>query len=172
MKNYKSHMKWSWVIIVSFFVLSIYNIWFGLFGFVCMLTPMVHALRGKGKLHCAKHCPRGSFLGKWLPYMSLNKRLPKFMTKKPFKHGVLIFMILMLSFSLYHSGFEPKKVAMSLFRFMGASFIVGILLGVIYKPRSWCAICPMGHATGLIDKGLKNQKKKKNANNTKKQLNY
>jgi hypothetical protein len=23
-------------------------------------------------------------------------------------------------------------------------------MGVFFKPRSWCQVCPMGHATGLI----------------------
>ena len=33
---------------------------------------------------------------------------------------------------------------------MFASFVVGVLMGVFFKPRSWCQVCPMGHATGLI----------------------
>lgn len=146
----KSHMQWSWVIIVAFFVLSVANIYFGVAGFLCMVTPIYHALRGKGKIHCSHYCPRGSFLGKFLPYISMNKTLPKFMDGKAFKHSLLALMAVMLSFSLYHAGLDIHKVAFSLFRFMFASFMVGILLGVFYKPRSWCKICPMGHASGLI----------------------
>ena len=49
-----------------------------------------------------------------------------------------------------HSGGQIDKIAFALFRFMFASFVVGVLMGVFFKPRSWCQVCPMGHATGLI----------------------
>ncbi|PAB58251.1 4Fe-4S ferredoxin [Anaeromicrobium sediminis] len=159
--KHKSHQKWSWIIIVTFFILSIVNIWFGLFGFVCMGMPIYHALRGRGKIHCSKYCPRGSFLGKFLPYISLNKTLPKFMRTKKFKNFVLILMITMFSISLYHSQLVPIKVAKAVFRLMFASFVVGNIMGVIFKPRSWCQICPMGHGTSLI----KEAKEKKTSSN-------
>lgn len=149
-------MKWSWVIIVGFFALSIVNIWFGLFGFVCMGMPMYHALRGRGKIHCSKYCPRGSFLGKFMPSVSMDNTLPKFMRTKGFKNFMLIFMMTMFGISLYHSQLVPVKIAMAIFRLMFASFIVGIIMGVFFKPRSWCQVCPMGHGTGLI-RDLKNK---------------
>lgn len=152
--NKKSHLSWSWILIVGFFGLSIINIWFGLFGFVCMGMPVYHALRGRGKIHCSKYCPRGSFLGKFLAKVSLNNTLPSFMRTKAFKNILLIFMLSMFSFSLIHSHFVPIKIAMALFRLMLASFIVGIVMGIFFKPRSWCQVCPMGHGTAII-KGMK-----------------
>ena len=170
MKKVKSHMEWSWIIIVSFFVLSIIDMRFGLFGLVCMTAPMYHALKGRGKIHCSKYCPRGSFLGKFLPYVSQNKTLPKFMRTKKFKHFMLLLMVTMLSISLYHAGLHPYRIAKSLFRFMFASFLVGTIMGIFFKPRSWCQICPMGHATGLIKdiKTLKNTDTKEKREGNKK----
>jgi polyferredoxin len=128
-----------------------------------MGAPFFHALRGKGKIHCSKHCPRGSFLGKFLSYISMNNPLPKFMRTKIFKNLILIIMISLFSLSIIHSGFVFEKMAFAFFRFMGISFIVGIVLGIFFKPRSWCQICPMGHGTGLIEKALqKNIYKKPN----------
>lgn len=150
LQHKKNHMKWSWIVIVSFFVLSIYNIYFGLFGMVCMITPIYQALKGNGKIHCAKHCPRGSFLGRFLSAISLNRPLPEFMKTRKFKNGLLLAMILVFSLALSHTNWELHKIAFALFRLMGMSFIVGIILGIIYKPRSWCVVCPMGHATTLI----------------------
>ena len=149
-KKHKSHQGWSWIIIISFFILSIYNVYFGLLGFLCMTMPMYHALKGEGKAHCSFYCPRGSFLGKFLGRFSMQNTLPGFMRTKKFKNGMLVLMITMLSLSMIHSGGQIDKIAFALFRFMFASFIVGILMGVFFKPRSWCQICPMGHATGLI----------------------
>lgn len=155
MTKRKNHMGWSWVFIVAFFALSILDIRFGLLGLLCMGAPIFHALRGKGKIHCSSYCPRGSFLGKFMQYVTLNQGIPKWMNTKKFKHGLLIFMLIMFGLAMYHAGFAFQKVAFALFRFMGASFMVGILMGVLFKPRSWCQVCPMGHATGLIRDALK-----------------
>lgn len=152
-----SHMEWSWIIIVSFFILSILDIRFGILGFVCMITPMALAASGQGKIHCSHYCPRGSFLGKVIKAISFNNNMPKFMDTKLFKNILLALMISMFSFALYHAGLNFNKIAFSVFRFMGASFMVGILMGIIFKPRSWCKVCPMGYASGLI--GRKTSKK-------------
>lgn len=148
-----------WIIIIAFFVMAIINVWFGLLGFICMGLPIFQALRGKGKLHCKSHCPRGSFLGRIVSKISLRKSLPKFMRTKKFRHGILVLMGIMLSISFIHAGGDPKKIAFVVFRLMGISFIFGIVLGIFYKPKAWCAICPMGHSTKLIENALYNKEK-------------
>ncbi|MGX8796920.1 4Fe-4S ferredoxin [Fusibacter sp. JL298sf-3] len=146
----KSHMSWSWVIIVSFFVLGVIDMRFGILGMFCMGAPIYHAVRGRGKIHCVKYCPRGSFLGKFLDKISIGAPMPKWMTTKRFKNLLLVLMLSVFSLAVYHSGGDFRKLAGAFFRFMGMSFIVGILIGIVFKPRSWCTVCPMGHATHLI----------------------
>ncbi len=68
-------------------------------------------------------------------------------------------MMTMFSISMYHTGGDFNKIAFAMFRFMTASFGLGLVLGVFYRPRTWCVICPMGHASGLI-KTAQNQSKK------------
>ncbi|NLL71445.1 MAG: 4Fe-4S ferredoxin [Epulopiscium sp.] len=157
MAKRKSHMQWSWVIIVLFFTLSIVDIRFGILGFACMAAPMYHALKGRGKIHCSSYCPRGSFLGKFLSKISFQNTLPKWMRSKQFKNVLLLMMITLFSFSLYHAGWNYRNISFAVFRFMLASFIIGILIGIFFKPRSWCQICPMGHATGLIKGALEKE---------------
>ena len=158
MKN-KSHMKWSWIFMILFLTLSIVDFRFGILGFICMGAPIYHALRGRGKIHCSKYCPRGSLLGVFLKNLSLNRTMPRFMLKKWFKNGLLILMLSVFSFAMYHTGGDPSKIAFAMFRFMTTSLILGILMGIVFKPRSWCAVCPMGHGTVLIDKQMKKQPK-------------
>jgi hypothetical protein len=89
-----SQQGWTWIITIVW--MTIANIWkpFGLYGFVCMFTPIGIALSGRGKMHCARICPRGSFIA-----------------------------------------------------------------GVLFSPRAWCTVCPMGFTTGniraLLDRGGK-----------------
>jgi len=165
MKNKKSHMEWAWIIIVTFFVLSIVDFRFGILGFICMGAPIMHALKGNGKIHCVKYCPRGSFLGQIVDRISMGYKMPKFMKNNRFKDGLLLLMIVLLTVSISHAKGDYSKIAFAMFRFMGSSFIVGILMGILFKGRSWCVICPMGRATTKIQQvqvnlDLNSQKKK------------
>ncbi|MFZ5968546.1 MAG: 4Fe-4S binding protein [Bacillota bacterium] len=158
----KSHQSWSWILMVGFIVLSIIDIRFGLLGFVCMGAPVYHALKGRGKIHCSKYCPRGSILGKFLQYISLNNNLPSALKGKKAKNFLLALMMIMFSISMFHAVHQPniiKAVAFGVFRLMTASLALGVIMGIIFKPRSWCQVCPMGYGTGLI-KDLKDKKNK------------
>ncbi len=152
----KSQQHWTWILIITFFVLGILDTRFGILGVVCMGAPILHALRGEGKIHCSKYCPRGSFLGRFLEKISMNRQLPAYMRTKKAKHILLIVMLTVFSISLYHTGFVFEKMAFAFLRFMGISFVVGILMGIFFKPRSWCLVCPMGHGSGLIAEQRKN----------------
>lgn len=156
----KVHTQWTWVLILLFFALSILNVYFGLLGLICMTFPMYHALRGRGKIHCSHYCPRGAILGKFLPNFTFNNTLPIFMRKKSFKSLLLLVMMLMFTFAIYEAGGALEKIAFAITRLMFSSFIVGIILGVFFKPRAWCQVCPMGTGTGyirdLMDKSNKN----------------
>lgn len=149
-KRVKSHQSWSWIFLVGFILFSIIDFRFGILGLICMTMPMYHAVMGKGKIHCSHYCPRGSLLGKFLKNMSLNNTMPKWMNTKHFKNFLLLLMMSMFTISLIHSGGDFTKVSFAIFRLMSASLILGMAMGVIFKPRSWCQVCPMGHATGLI----------------------
>lgn len=157
----KSHMNWSWILMVLFFVFSIIDVRFSILGFLCMGFPLYHALKGRGKIHCIKYCPRGSFLAKFISAISLNNNLPKGMNTKTFKNILLSIMLTVFAISLYRAGLDLVKISLSIFKFMTVSSIIAFIMGVIYKPRSWCVVCPMGHATGMIRDAQNNMNKKR-----------
>lgn len=146
----KSHMAWSWIIMIVFLALSVLDLRFGLGAILCMTVPMIHALRGHGKIHCSHYCPRGSLFGKFLQRVSMRNSLPVFMRTTMFKNALLSLMVIMLTLSLSHNHDSIQAIGMALFRFMAASLAVGLMLGLFYQPRSWCQVCPMGHATSII----------------------
>lgn len=158
MNKKQNHMHWAWILMVLFLVLGILDTRFGILGFLCMLAPMTHALLGRGKVHCRAYCPRGSLLGKWLPSFSLQRDMPTFMLHKWFKLSLLAVMVCVFSISLAHANWEFHKIAFRVFRFMAMSLGVGIVLGILYKPRSWCVVCPMGTATGMIAANIRQTK--------------
>jgi len=148
---------------ILFILLSILDIRFGLLGFLCIGTPIYHALRGRGKIHCSKYCPRGSLLGKFLQEISFDNNLPGSLKTKTFKNVLLFLMLVMFSISIYHGLQAPnvwKAISFGVFRLMMSSLALGVLMGIIFKPRSWCQVCPMGHGTALI-KNFQDSKKRK-----------
>lgn len=158
MTRKKSHQSWSWILMVSFILLSILDIRFGLLGVLCMTMPMYHAVRGRGKIHCSHYCPRGSILQKFLKEISFNNTLPV-PIRKHGKKVLLTIMIMLFSFSMYHAGPNIYRIGFALFRFMTASLALGVTMGIIFKPRSWCQVCPMGYATELLAKSNLKSKK-------------
>lgn len=150
MKKVKSHMKWSWIFMITFFLLSALDIRFGILGLICMMIPLYHAVKGRGKVHCSHHCPRGSLFGNFLKYISLDNNLPSNLKSKTAKNILLAFLLVMFTISLITSGLDINKIGFVIFRLMIVSTILGIIMGVLFKPRSWCQVCPMGYTTGLI----------------------
>ena len=68
------------------------------------------------------------------------------------KNTVLLFMFSMLGYGIYKANGSIKGISFAVFRLIIMSTVVGTLLGIFFKPRSWCQVCPMGHITGVISK--------------------
>ncbi len=159
MLNKKSYMQWSWILMITFFIAGIYNYYFGLLGIVCMILPIYHAFKGDGRIHCSHYCPRGSLFGRFLGKISINRPLPGFFRSSIFKNGLLVLMMTMFTLAIIHAHGDPEKIGFAVLRFMVVSSLIGAAMGIFFKPRSWCQVCPMGHATGII-KDLKETKVK------------
>lgn len=151
--------KWSWIFFLTFFILGILNTYFALLGLICIINPIVISSFGHGRKNCSHFCPRGSFLHNFMEKISLNNSIPKFMLKKWFKNLVVVLLFTSFTISLYFSKGNIYQIAFSIFRMVVITTLISILLGIIYKPRTWCAICPMGHLSGEITK-YKNRKEK------------
>lgn len=147
----KSQQGWTWIITILWMLIA--NFWppFGLYGFVCMFTPIIIALSGRGKMSCARICPRGSFIGKFTRPISLGLGLPVWMHGKHFKF--VLWTVMMGSFIVLMFWAVPKGVYMlgkTVLYFMEAATLLAFLTGIIFKPRSWCTVCPMGFTSGNI----------------------
>jgi hypothetical protein len=142
---------WSWIVTLAW--MTIANIWkpFGLFGFVCMFTPIVTALLGRGKMHCARVCPRGSFIGTFTKKISRGLRRPAFMNTRAFRWTLWALMmgtfIVLILYSIPQGIYFLGNTVLV---FMEAATALGFLSGFLFTPRSWCTYCPMGFTTGNI----------------------
>ena len=150
--------SWSWIITITWMVIA--NFWrpFGLFGFVCMLTPILIAVSGRGKMHCARVCPRGSLIGQIGRRVNLGLPIPAIFGSRKFRFFVwalvmgsfAVTLVLAIPRGLYATG-------TAVLVFMEIMTLVAILAGILFHPRTWCTICPMGTTTARI-RGAMNKK--------------
>lgn len=144
-----------WSFIITIVWMTIANIWkpFGLFGFVCMFTPIIIAITGRGKMHCARVCPRGSLIATVCKHINIGLKRPNLFDKKGFKFSV--WCIMMGSFIVMLILTIPKGIYVlgnAVLIFMETATAIALIIGILFKPRTWCTICPMGFSTANIRK--------------------
>ena len=150
---------WSYIITIVW--MTVANIWkpFGLFGFVCMFTPILIALSGRGKMHCARICPRGSLIGKIGSKINLGLKKPRFMGTETFR--TILWALMMGSFAVMIVVVIPRGLyatGHAVLVFMEIATGLAILSGILFTPRAWCTYCPMGTTTARIRRLLSRRK--------------
>ena len=116
-----------------------------------MIVPVIIfyaaiASRFKPKAFCTYACPRNRILTASKPF-SRYKPVPESLRSKSLRQGLCGFM--MLCSLVQIAGAElsvPGLRAVGLF-FWGIcslTLAVSLIMAVLYKPRSWCVVCPMG----------------------------
>jgi hypothetical protein len=156
-----SWQGWSWIITIAW--MTIANFWhpFGLYGLVCMFTPIIIALSGRGKMSCARICPRGSFIALVTrPFAFFSLKRPALFRKKVFRF--FLWTLMMGSFFSLMIWVIPQgdidQIGFTILVFMETATALAVLAGILFTPRAWCVFCPMGFTTenirGMLHKQL------------------
>ena len=98
------------------------------------------------KRFCSYACPRGRVLGLFKP-VSRYKPLPGRLRGAGFRRGLCGFM--MLCSVMQIARMHPSLAGFSALGgfFWGMCMLMlsaAMIMALVYKPRSWCAVCPMG----------------------------
>jgi len=120
-------------------------------GFIVLglITIFMILASKRGRFYCGWLCPMGAFHERFLSLLSLKKTiLPIF--KSSWFRWLLFFLMMSLMFSrLYMAWGDPKAIG-GVFRMMWIlSTGIAIGLGLYFKPRTWCTVCPMGSFQGI-----------------------
>ena len=159
MKKHWYDYLWIWTVV--YFALGFFNILFAWLGMIDFLLPLGFAIFGGNKWFCNHLCGRGQLclkLGRdWK--CSRNRPTPRWMYAGWFRYGfqaIKLFWTFRVPWGwTYTAGTVPDWVAQYSFGFysmMLTSLLIGLIVMALYKPRSWCAFCPMGTMTQGICK--------------------
>ena len=110
---------------------------------VAMLTGMVGGLV-RGRWVCGWICPRGGFFERVMGRLSFHLGVPRLLRGYGFRW--VVFAALM-GFMVYRLSLNPGSA-----EHWGRVFVMmctittalGLVLGVLFQPRTWCAVCPVG----------------------------
>lgn len=143
--------KYSYVFLLAFLLLGLFDLRFALAAVVCMAAPILISVF-KGRYWCGNLCPRGSFYDNILIKFSNKRKVPKFLKSYYFRGIMVIFIITMFSFGMKNNWGNLYGIGMVFYRIILVTTIVGIVLSLFYNQRSWCHFCPMGTIASFIAK--------------------
>lgn len=140
-RRMRQHLTWPGLFLVA--VLGWFYPWLGFLLLGCMAGAVGVALF-KGRAWCDWMCPRGAFYDLFVAPLSLKKSIPAALRSTPFRAFMLALIFAVIGGQWYLAWGNASAMGLSLVRVLTVTTVVGIVLGLIYHPRAWCHICPMG----------------------------
>lgn len=142
------------------FLLILVGIWLNpLFGFalpVCMIAGIGIGFF-YGRKWCDWACPRGSFYEECLARVSLKRPIPGLIDDIRFKITVLALLFGVFGYFTYIYRGSPLALGRAYGFILTITTMIGILLGLYFRPRVWCNFCPVGSIAGWL--GSANKKR-------------
>jgi hypothetical protein len=96
------------------------------------------------KWFCARACPRMTVFGAFGPLFSRYRPAPKWMTSKVFRYAFLAFFMVCSMGQAIRLMPNLYQVGAFFWRVCLVTYGISFALAVLYKPRTWCAFCPIG----------------------------
>ena len=121
---------------------------------VGLITLFMILASHRGRFYCGWLCPMGAFHERFLALVSLKKPiLPVF--KSSWFRWLLFGLMMSLMFTRLYLAWGDSKAVGAVFRMMWIlSTSLAIGLGLYFKPRVWCTVCPMGSFQGISSSGV------------------
>ncbi len=117
-----------------------------LIGFVVPVVMMTGFIVGvfRGRYTCGNLCPRGAFYTVFLRKISRNTAIPPLLKDARFRWSVLGVMMTFMAVRVLQNPTSVGHLGITFWSMCAVTTAVGVILGIIYKPRTWCSFCPVG----------------------------
>lgn len=146
MKKYHSIL---YGVLVAFLFIGVYYPWAGLAALICMIAPVAVGFY-RGRYWCGNFCPRGSLFDHLVSKYSLKRPIPNWMRTQVFRYSAFAFIMALFSIQVFWAWGDWSAVGEVFLRIIFITTVIGILLGISYNQRTWCAaVCPMGTLASL-----------------------
>lgn len=147
--------KYGYLILLLYLLVGI--VFFPVLGsiaLICMLAPVVMAFY-RGREWCGKYCPRGSLWDSIFSPINKNKEIPAWARSKQFRVMMLLLIFTVFGVQMFFAWPDPAAIGMVFLRIILITTAVGMVLALLYSPRTWCNFCPMGTLASWVSEGKK-----------------
>ena len=119
---------------------------FPLLGFIVPVAMLGGMLGGlfRGRYVCGNLCPRGSFFDTLFAKFGFNRPIPQKMFAMPPRWAIMVVLMSVMSFRLAQNPGNINHWGLVFWQMCLMTTAAAVVLGIIFRPRSWCAICPVG----------------------------
>lgn len=108
-----------------------------------MLSGLAISAR-KGRWVCGNACPRGAFFDRIMQRFGRHKKLPPLLKKTATRWSVVLFLMSFMTYRLIPNVASLDHWAHVFWQMCVITSAFGIALALLYFPRAWCSLCPMG----------------------------
>lgn len=139
-------------LVVITLILGWKYVWLGFIVPVVMIIGIIGGL-ARGRYVCGNLCPRGSFFDRIMTKIAAKRKIPTVLRALPFRWSV---MILFMGFMVWRIAAAPASVehwGYVFWSMCAMTTALGVILALVYHPRTWCAICPVGTLSNEIGGG-------------------
>ena len=149
----KKWKKLSFLVLIAYLAVGFF-LWpvIGSIALVCMLAPVATA-QFRGREWCGVYCPRGSLWDNVIAKFNKRKQIPSWARSSYFRVGALVFVFAVFGWQMAAAWPDFAAIGLVFLRVIFITTLVGIVLGLVYSPRTWCAFCPMGTVASWFSTG-------------------
>jgi polyferredoxin len=108
-----------------------------------------------GRKWCDWACARGSFFESLIATFAGDRPVPKLFRSMGFRVAIMSVLFATFGYRITQLWGDWAALGGFFVTFLTATTVVGIVLGIIYQPRSWCAFCPIGTLSKFAGAGKK-----------------
>jgi polyferredoxin len=110
----------------------------------------------RGRYVCGNICPRGSFYDTLFRYFGGTRPVPALFSSMKFRWGVMTVLMSLMGLQIAQNPGDPLHWGRVFWLVCAVTTGVGVLLGTIYRARTWCTFCPVGTMANALG-GSKDQ---------------
>ena len=142
--------RYAWILVP---IIGLGGLIYPLLGFAVLAIMVILMVLGmlRGRYWCGNLCPHGSLFDVVLARYLRVKKIPRLFLSPVFKWSFFAFFMVMfvsrVSGAWQFSGelhFTERLGGVFVMQYLMLPTIGAVLLAVIFGPRTWCKICPMG----------------------------
>ncbi len=117
-----------------------------LLGFVVPVAMLSGMLGGifRGRYVCGNLCPRGSFFDTFFAKLGPTRPIPEKLLNMKLRFVVLIGLMGFMTYRLAQNPGNIEHWGLVFWQMCLITTLAAMILGVMYRPRTWCAVCPVG----------------------------